>query len=149
MKKTLSAIFLASFIVAILFKKSNQQAPAIFWNADNTASNCTFKNNDLVNKLGPRENCLNECKNQIDCTHFSWSTWNGGTCWMKRGSVTKADAVFQSGNICGITVEAPEGGYPYLPGRFIWSDEFNSYTGLNQNWIQQTGGNGFGNNELQ
>jgi beta-glucanase (GH16 family) len=34
-------------------------------------------------------------------------------------------------------------------GALIWSDEFDSIAVLNQNWIQEEGGHGWGNNELQ
>ncbi len=38
------------------------------------------------------------------CTHFTWTSYNGGTCWMKSGDVSKNDAfdVNDGSNVCGI-----------------------------------------------
>ena len=34
------------------------------------------------------------CDKTIRCTHFAWTNYNGGTCWMKYGTVSKSDAIF-------------------------------------------------------
>ena len=34
-------------------------------------------------------------------------------------------------------------------GRLLWSDEFNDFSSIGNNWNQETGGGGWGNNELQ
>jgi hypothetical protein len=38
------------------------------------------------------------------CTHFSWTTYMGGTCWMKTGAVSKNDAISTSDPtaVCGL-----------------------------------------------
>lgn len=38
------------------------------------------------------------------CTHFTWTNWNGGTCWMKKNSISKTDAVVSSDSsaVCGV-----------------------------------------------
>ena len=38
------------------------------------------------------------------CTHFTWTNYNGGTCWMKYGPARKTDAFYTGNNsmVCGI-----------------------------------------------
>jgi hypothetical protein len=38
------------------------------------------------------------------CTHYTWTTINGGTCWIKQGVVFKSDAIYTNDNsmTCGI-----------------------------------------------
>ena len=65
---------------------------------------CDFKGNDLTNRRIAGANCASTCASTSGCTHFTWTTYNGGTCWMKSGSVSQSDA-FYNGNtdmICGI-----------------------------------------------
>ena len=78
----------------------------ITWN-DNWASGCDFHGNNLsevLTKTG--EQCSEECANTIFCTHFTWTSLQGGTCWMKRGPVSKNDAFSVTsgdpGMICGL-----------------------------------------------
>ena len=65
---------------------------------------CDFTNNDLSNKQVASSNCAQTCANTQGCTHFAWSSYNGGTCWMKSGSVSKSNAIYNGNNamICGI-----------------------------------------------
>jgi hypothetical protein len=51
---------------------------------------CDVKNgvdyfdNDIGNKPSPTaEGCCAICKDRSDCHAFSWTTFNGGTCWLK------------------------------------------------------------------
>lgn len=39
-----------------------------------------------------------------DCTHFTWTDYNGGSCWMKRGTVSASDAHFSEDKlaVCGM-----------------------------------------------
>ena len=68
------------------------------------ASACDFTNSDLSNKQVASTNCAQTCVNTQGCTHFSWTSFNGGTCWMKSGSVSQSDAVYNGNNaiVCGI-----------------------------------------------
>ncbi len=53
----------------------------------------------------PGEECGGTCSSTDGCTHFVHaSQHNGGTCYMKKGSVTKDDAVDTGDNslVCGI-----------------------------------------------
>jgi hypothetical protein len=68
------------------------------------ASACDFKNSDLSNRQVASSSCAQTCANTQRCTHFSWTSYNGGTCWMKSGSVSKSNAVYNGNNgmVCGI-----------------------------------------------
>ena len=65
---------------------------------------CDFHGGDLTNAQIRGEDCGGKCATTSGCTHFTWSNWNGGTCWMKSGSVSKSDAYSNGDNsmICGI-----------------------------------------------
>ena len=94
-------------IVNCLFTGSNAQ---INWqNGQPTGIKwsmaCDFKGNDLRNRRIAGANCASTCASTSGCTHFTWTTYNGGTCWMKSGSVTRSDAYVITdikSIICGI-----------------------------------------------
>lgn len=68
------------------------------------ALGCDFQRSDLTNRKVSGSNCASTCKSTFGCTHFTWTTYNGGTCWMKYGSVSRSDA-FSTGDqtmVCGI-----------------------------------------------
>jgi hypothetical protein len=77
---------------------------AIVWQLDNWAFSCDFKNNDLSNSRVLGKDCGPLCVKTRSCTHFTWTTYNGGTCWMKKGTVSKYDAFNTDDNtmVCGI-----------------------------------------------
>ncbi len=45
------------------------------------------------------------CDSTFRCTHFTWTNYNGGTCWLKYGSVSKPDAFFTNNYsmVCGVS----------------------------------------------
>ena len=48
--------------------------------------------------------CGSTCRKTSGCTHFTWTDFEGGTCWMKKGSISKTNA-FRSQNpsaVCGV-----------------------------------------------
>ncbi|CAF4007615.1 unnamed protein product, partial [Rotaria sp. Silwood1] len=53
---------------------------------------CDFRGNDLSNARTSGEVCSKKCSETQGCTHFAWNQYNGGTCWMKSGAVSKNDA---------------------------------------------------------
>jgi hypothetical protein len=65
---------------------------------------CDFKNSDLSNKQVAGADCANACASTSGCTHFTWTSYNGGTCWMKSGSVSKSNAFYTGDQsmVCGI-----------------------------------------------
>ena len=70
----------------------------------NWAFACDFKNNDLSNVQIRSEDCGAAFWSTEECTHFAWTTYNGGTCWMTSGKVSKSDAFSTGDNtmVCGI-----------------------------------------------
>ncbi|KAJ3241937.1 hypothetical protein HDU78_001644 [Chytriomyces hyalinus] len=67
------------------------------------AQNCDFKNGDITSVQAEASSCTWRCKAISGCTHFAWTNANGGTCWMKTGSVTNSNAIVNtaSGSMCG------------------------------------------------
>ena len=74
---------------------------------------CDFDNHDMGSSQVPGEQCGGKCMSTNGCTHFSWTNYLGGTCWMKTGGAQKSDAKFNSNfqMICGILPSSsPNGG---------------------------------------
>ena len=112
------------------------------------ALNCDFDENNLFNVQSSSKNCSTICKNTPGCTHYSWSNYMKGTCWMKQGPVNQSDAFKKEIDdiICGIITNFKKPS-PLLQSNLLWSDEFDD--DLLSEWIQETGGHGWGNRELQ
>jgi hypothetical protein len=70
------------------------------------ANACDFKGNDLKNTLISSTSCGQKCSNTVGCTHYVWSTWNSGTCWLKASTTTinQANAIYTNDftMVCGI-----------------------------------------------
>jgi hypothetical protein len=69
------------------------------------AFDCDFHGKDVDSVRVQGEECAPSCQARPDCTHFTWSSYEGGTCWMKSGRVRKEEAVTSqdvTGNVCGI-----------------------------------------------
>lgn len=83
-------------------------AHQINWNKNNSANWCDFYGNDLSNALSKPGDCRELCVNTTDCTHFTWTDFNSGTCWLKTSEVTKSDALSKvdQNALCGIVVES-------------------------------------------
>ncbi|CAF0857622.1 unnamed protein product [Rotaria sordida] len=81
----------------------------IQWNGNDWAMSCDFRGNDLSNVLIAANICGGKCADTQRCTHFTWTQYNGGTCWMKSGAVSKSDAVSTSDPtmVCGVTKNSP------------------------------------------
>jgi hypothetical protein len=94
---------LFSFWLLISFLSIDLIKCDIIW-IGNFGTSCDFVNNDLSNARTSSEDCLQKCNQSNGCTHFTWTIWNGGTCWMKKGIVYKDDAflTIDSSIICGV-----------------------------------------------
>ncbi|UJR38791.1 hypothetical protein I4U23_031456 [Adineta vaga] len=90
--------FLVSFII---FAVANAN---INWNGNDWALGCDFRGNDLLNVRSPPELCGGKCSSTARCTHFTWTNWEGGTCWMKTGSASKSNAFVSNDKsaVCGV-----------------------------------------------
>ena len=111
---------------------------AINWQTGNWAMSCDFKGNDLSNKNSRGEDCSGICSKTAGCTHYTWTNYNGGTCWMKSGNVGKNNAISTTDKsmVCGIVFNIggllnPVGPVapPQVIGNLITWEEFqNSFT---------------------
>jgi hypothetical protein len=85
-------------LLALIFKSKAQ----IQWNG-NWAIGCDFVGNDLTSAKTRGEDCFSKCQTTNGCTHFTWTSYERGTCWMKKGQVNKQNAVQRSNDyVCGI-----------------------------------------------
>ena len=101
-------LFLNGALIQVIYGQVNWQTGAggVQW-----AFACDFDNHDMGSARVPGEQCGEKCIGTSGCSHFAWTNYLGGTCWMKTGNVQKSDAKF-NGNyemICGI-VPASNGG---------------------------------------
>lgn len=71
---------------------------------------CDFLGKDKHNVPSKGEDCYKICsvtfKTPMDrCTHFTWTDYNGGTCWLKFDpGFRKSNAVYRPGAVCGHVV---------------------------------------------
>ncbi|CAF1157081.1 unnamed protein product [Rotaria sordida] len=78
---------------------------SIIWNESNWAMSCDFHGNDLIHYVPiSSDRCPEICAQTQECTHYSWTNLNGGTCWMKKGKISRDDAFFTNDPLmfCGI-----------------------------------------------
>ena len=68
---------------------------------------CDFKGKDLRSQQTQGSQCSATCQRTSGCTHFTWSNYNGGTCFMKQGGASKSEAVYMSGAVCGVVGGSP------------------------------------------
>ena len=76
----------------------------------------------MSNQQIPGENCAQTCANTPSCTHFTWTLYNNGTCWMKKGTVSQSDAFTTNDNtmVCGII--SSKNLFIYINGEKIFFD---------------------------
>ena len=86
----------------------------ITWNGD-WAFNCDFHNSDLSSIPSNCSDCSSYCLKTPGCTHFTWTSNFGGTCWMKKGPVLKNNAFYDTSvnKICGVITSALKSSFPY------------------------------------
>ena len=105
---TVLTFLISSCLSARIAKRS------VNWNGNNWAFSCDFRGNDLANVRIAPELCGGKCVAQQGCTHFIWTQWNGGTCWMKQGLVSKNDAFSTNDQtmVCGVLQDSQGGNRP-------------------------------------
>jgi len=97
-------LFYLTFILSISIINAqinwqNGQPTGTSW-----AMACDFKGSDITNKIIAASDCSSACASTFGCTHFTWTSYNGGTCWMKSGGISQSDAVYTGDQsmVCGI-----------------------------------------------
>ncbi|UJR16201.1 hypothetical protein I4U23_003111 [Adineta vaga] len=145
-------------LASIYFILPNCVLGNIKWHGRNWAMACDFHGNDLSNVRSPGRLCSTKCAQTSRCTHYAWNNWNGGTCWMKSGRVSKSDAFSSSDQtmVCGVLSENPKTKVcnkkkPNLKGwHLVWEDNFDQNGTVDtEKWDFDVGGHGYGNNEKQ
>ncbi len=94
-------IFKLFSIIILIIPSLNAQ---INWQPGGWALACDFKGNDLTNAKTSGAECGARCASTQGCTHFTWTSYNDGTCWMKSGQVSQSNAVYtgDTSMTCGI-----------------------------------------------
>ncbi|CAF1228762.1 unnamed protein product [Rotaria magnacalcarata] len=62
------------------FKRWETGAGHVAWSLG-----CDFPNQDFSNVRSSGELCGSRCEQNPICTHFVWTNYNRGTCWLKHG----------------------------------------------------------------
>ena len=77
---------------------------AVNWNGNNWANACDFRGGDFANAQVGSNDCGAKCVDTSGCTNFAWTSYNGGTCWMKNSGASKDAAVYTGDQsmICGV-----------------------------------------------
>jgi len=70
----------------------------LFW-----AENCDFSDNDIGNVQIEGPQCGPKCASTVGCTHFTWTRFNGGTCWLKTNPVSQDQTIpIGEYSVCGV-----------------------------------------------
>jgi hypothetical protein len=70
------------------------------------AFGCGWHGDDLDNVQSKGEQCAVMCRLTLDCTHFSWTKFRAGTCFLKNGKVVVKSVVPESSPdaVCGYMI---------------------------------------------
>ncbi|XP_037025151.1 uncharacterized protein LOC119066670 [Bradysia coprophila] len=76
----------------------------ITWLPNDWAVGCDFWKNSLYDVRSSGAECSHRCGSTPGCTHYTWTDYNGGTCWMKQNAVSKSDAFVSKDKsaVCGV-----------------------------------------------
>ena len=85
------------FSAACNADKRNDGTTEILWQEAFSISNgisCEYEGNDLSSVSSVDSfKCMTEiCRNNKECTHYTWISQNGGTCHLKKGSVSTSES---------------------------------------------------------
>lgn len=67
-------------------------------------NNCDFAGNDYRSVRAIPHACGDICASDATCTHWSWSNYAGGVCWLKRGA--RSSKTSKWGVNCGYVVSS-------------------------------------------
>lgn len=85
---SLTILFLALTVATVQSFDWHDEG-TLYW-----ADNCDWPGNDMSNVQVPGEQCGGVCLSTSGCTHFTWTSWNGGTCFLKQGPCSLDQAVY-------------------------------------------------------
>ncbi|KAF1327889.1 Scp-like extracellular protein, partial [Globisporangium splendens] len=69
----------------------------VMWDND-----CDFYGQDTYSVRAIPDVCGDICANDGGCTHWTWTNYNGGTCWFKNGSSATKNTYYGAG--CGYVI---------------------------------------------
>lgn len=92
------------FVIFMIVASSAPTCLGIWWEGKYWAMGCEFRGNALAHIRSSVQDCEGQCASTYGCTHFTWNRYNGGTCWMKKNSVFKNDAIASKDimSVCGV-----------------------------------------------
>lgn len=67
------------------------------------ANNCDYYGNDIYSVQAIPDICGDLCADDSSCTHWTWTYYNGGTCWLKSGSSATLTTYYGAG--CGYVID--------------------------------------------
>ncbi|CAI5971313.1 unnamed protein product [Closterium sp. NIES-65] len=91
----------------LAFSFSSSEQGGVMWSFD-----CDWKGNDIDRAAGMGDTCGKQCLDRADCTHWTWTAENGGSCWLK-GAINATELVAANGTSCGYRVTDSATGNPY------------------------------------
>ncbi|UJR24062.1 hypothetical protein I4U23_027030 [Adineta vaga] len=103
MKSTLIYLSLCLFCVHYLQGHLIKHSVVDFGD-ENWALGCDYVGRNYKQISVQRDECREKCDEESECTHYTWRSWNDGTCWLKNGSITKEEFVVSDdpNMLCGI-----------------------------------------------
>ncbi|CAI5531038.1 unnamed protein product [Closterium sp. Naga37s-1] len=88
------------------FNFSSSEQRGVMWSFD-----CDWKGNDIDRATSMGDTCGKQCLDRADCTHWTWTAENGGSCWLK-GAINATELVAANGTSCGYRVTDSATGNP-------------------------------------
>jgi hypothetical protein len=99
-------IYVFAFTVSDASETFHSRTKRFDWKDDglvNWATNCEISKNDLYNlPTHNAQDCGTGCAATQGCSAFTWTNLNGGTCYLKRGSISTGQATSKTGAVCGV-----------------------------------------------
>jgi hypothetical protein len=71
------------------------------------AMDCDFYGNDVGHERSSGEECGPKCEAAPGCWSFTWTDYEGGTCWMKGAGAREERAAWKQGAVCGYLTDQP------------------------------------------
>jgi len=84
---TVCGITIRKTCEANTFSPSGLSESGINWNENNWLASSDLFRNDVTSVLSRSEDCGALCMSTPGCTHYTWTNYNGDTCWMKRKAI--------------------------------------------------------------
>jgi hypothetical protein len=128
------------FLLFLSYFFNSNYCYSINWNGNNWAESCDFSTPSFSAIETNRDNCYTECLMNSECSHYVWSNYKYGTCWLKSGYIKRSDAILNDDffMICGIVDENNKNS---TSNTIKWSNE--------TNYIWSNSCNFINNNEIE